>query len=258
MTTTSRLIVPFMIVLAASALTAQQTPVRDNATPWPTTGTGVISGVVINDKTGQPVRRTVVTASATDSVRAAVITDDTGTFTFKDLPPGRFYLNATRPGYVSVSYGARRANRPGSTINLTEGESKTGIALRMQPGAVITGVVRNANGEPVPGSRVIVLRSSFSYDTGERTLVPVSGGLGATTDDRGIYRAFGLPPDDYFVVASAGIGLRSGSDMREVTAQEIDWAARQLRAAGSAPSSFQVSMARILRPELRARCRFSS
>ena len=229
------------IVLAASALSAQQAPVRDNAPSRRiVTGTSVISGVVINDKTGQPVRRAIVTVSANDiGLRASAVTDETGSYSLKDLPAARFSLGAAKPGFVSVTYGAKRPNRPGSTISLTEGERKTGIELRMQPGAVITGTIRNASGEPVPGARVTVLRSTFGYDTGERTLqsTGLSGGFGIATDDRGIYRVYGLPPDDYYVVVSATIGtLRSGSDMTEITAQQMEWAQRQLRATGSAPA----------------------
>lgn len=236
MTTASRWFVRSMLVLSAPGLVAQQTPLRDNAAPRAVIGTAAISGTVLNDKTGQPVRRVIVTASSTEAgVRVSAVTDEAGTFELKDLPPGRFHLSATRPGFVSAAYGAKRPNRPGSTINLADGERTTGIALRLLPGAVITGTVRNPHGEPSPGVRVVVLRSALRYDTGERTLVSVAGGLGSTTDDRGMYRVYGLPPDDYFVVASPGPGLnRPDSDLTEISAQEVEWATRQLRAAASA------------------------
>jgi hypothetical protein len=235
MTPAFRWIARLIIVVAAPSLAAQQIPIRDNVVPRAAAGTGVISGIVMNDKTGQPVRRALVTASSTEAgVRTTAVTDETGTFAIKELPAGRFYLGAMRPGFVSANYGAKRPNRPGSTINLTEGEGKTGIALRLQPGGVITGTVRHPSGEPMPGVRVSVLRSTFGYDTGERTLAPISGGFGVATDDRGMYRVYGLAPDDYFVVVSPGIGSnRNVSDLTEITAQEMEWAARQLRSPGS-------------------------
>src|SRR4029077_20966485 len=50
-----------------------------------------------------------------------------------------------------------------------------------------------------------------------------------STDDRGVYRIFGLPPGDYFVVVSPSIGISRGNRMREGTAAEMDWATRQVR-----------------------------
>lgn len=251
MTTSSRWVLGVIVLATAvasprlSALKprpsdeAQQASVRDNTSPRPAIGTAAISGTVINDKTEQPVRRAIVTVFSTEAnVRVSAVTDEKGAFTLRDLPPGRFSLSAFRSGFVSVNYGAKRPNRPGSTINLADGERKNGVTLRMQPGGVITGVVRNGIGEPVPGARVSVLRSAFGYDTGERTLAPVSGGFGVATDDRGMYRAFGLPPDDYYVVVTSGIGsLRSVSDLTEITAQQMEWALRQLKAAGGVAAS---------------------
>ena len=92
--------------------------------------------------------------------------------------------------------------------------------------------MRDGTGAPLPGARVIVLRSTFGYDTGERTLTPSVGGLGELTDDRGVYRVFGLPPDDYFVVVTAGSLIRRADELRETTASEVEWATRQLRAQG--------------------------
>jgi hypothetical protein len=241
MTRVFRFATVLMSGVAASVLAAQQAPVRDNTAVRRVTGTAVLSGVVINDKTGQPVRRAVVNASSNETMsRASVVTDETGVFAFNDLPAGRFYLSAGKPGFVMAAYGAKRPNRPGATISLADGDRKTGIELRMMPGAVITGTVRNGNGEPVPGARVAVLRSTFGYDSGERTLAPAGtgGGLGAPTDDRGMYRVYGLPPDDYYVVVTAGIGiLRSGSEMTEITAQQMEWAQRQLKAQGTSGTS---------------------
>jgi hypothetical protein len=217
-------------VLLTRALSAQQTPSRDTSSLTMTTGTAVLSGTVVNDLTSQPVRRAAVTLSSADrSMRMTAVTDDTGTFAFRDLPVSRYFLGADKPGYVSSSYGAKRVGRPGTTLALSEGQHKTGVTLRLPPGAVLTGTVRNRNGEPLPGVRVVVLRSSFGYDTGERTLSPVAWGFGEATDDRGVYRVFGLPSDDYFVVVTAGPNVRNSTELRETTSSEVEWATRQLQ-----------------------------
>jgi hypothetical protein len=220
-------------VLIASALSAQQVPVRDTPSAPNLTGTALLSGTVVNDVTNRPARRAVVTLSSSDiGFRVAAITDDTGTFAFRDLPEGRYFLGTSKAGYVSTSFGAKRPNRPGTTIALTTGQQRTGVTLRLIPGAVLTGTVRNRNGEPMPGVRVVALRPTVAYDTGERTLAPVAGGFGEETDDRGMYRIYALPPDDYFVVVTPGLGSRNLNELREITSPEVEWARRQFQAPG--------------------------
>lgn len=71
-------------------------------------------------------------------------------------------------------------------------------------GGVITGVVRDLRGRPVPGVNVRVLKLGYSAVTGERSLGAPSIGSASMTDDRGEYRAFGLPPGGYLVLAAPG------------------------------------------------------
>ena len=68
-------------------------------------------------------------------------------------------------------------------------------------GGVIAGVVRDLQGRPVPGMNVRVLKLGYNALTGEPSLgVPGTSTI-SPTDDRGEYRAFGLPPGGYLVVA---------------------------------------------------------
>lgn len=229
-------------LLLVSALAAQQTPVRDGGQAPRLVGTAALSGIVLNDVTGQPLRRAVVSISEFDTaVRLTAVTDESGTFSFANLPDGRYAVGAIKQGYVAMSAGAKRPQRAGMPIALAAGQRRTGVTLRLPPGAVLSGVVRNRAGEPVPDVRVLILRQTFGFDTGERTLAPAVGsvsGLGQVTDDRGMYRIYGLPADDYFVVVFAGIGVGRGEDLsREITAAEVDWATRSLQASvGLAPA----------------------
>jgi len=235
MTVALRVVLPAF--LFAAALAAQQAPVRDNTAAPRAIGTATISGKVVDELTGQPVRRAVLSLGNTErSLRFAMVTGDSGAFSFTNLPDGRFGMSANKPGYVSMSYGATRPNRPGTSIVLTTGQQLTGLTIRLPPGAVITGTVRDRAGEPVPDARVAVLRPSVSYLTGERELAPagVGGGLGSSTNDRGEYRVYGLPAGEYYIVASVGIGIRSESELREVTPAELDWARRLLQAPAPA------------------------
>jgi hypothetical protein len=228
-------------VLFATAVSAQQLPVRDRSVPVAPSGTGMLAGTVVNDLTNRPVRRAVVILSSADNgVRWSAVTDDTGGFAFRDLPAGRYLVGATRPGYVGVSFGAKRLGRPGTTIAVADGERKSGITLKMPPGAVLTGSVRNGTGEPLADARVVILHSSLRYDTGERTLQPGAGscsGLSGATDDRGGYRCYALPPDEYYIVVTTGALIRNATELRETTSAEVEWASRLLQGQnGPAPT----------------------
>src|SRR5437867_13216335 len=113
-------------------------------------GTASLAGTVISDDgTAQPIRRARVVLTSTDgTTRRSDLTDDNGTFVLRDLPSGRYSLSASKPAWLTTNYGAARPQRPGTTIAVADGARMTGVSVRMARGAVITGVVREANGQP--------------------------------------------------------------------------------------------------------------
>ena len=187
-------------LLVSSAVAAQVGPPRDarrrDQQPAPV-GTAEIAGTVMMAGSTQPARRTRVNLSGAElrGSRSAT-TDDTGRFAFTALPAGRYNLTASRPGYITVSFGQHQPGRPGTQIQLSEGQ-KFRADLQIPKGSVITGTVLDEHGEPAPQTPVRVMR--FLHANGERTL---SGSNAATTDDRGIYRVFGLMPGEYVVCAT--------------------------------------------------------
>jgi len=189
------------LVLAAAATAAAQVPpprdVAHESQQKPALGTAVISGSIMMAGSAQPARKVRVTLSGAElrGGRTAV-TDDQGRFSFTALPAGRYNLSANKPGHITVSYGQRRPGRPGTAIQLTDGQ-KFQADLQIPKGSVITGTVLDENGEPAPQTQVRVMR--VVVQNGRRTL---QGGGGSATDDRGIYRAFGLLPGDYVVCAT--------------------------------------------------------
>src|SRR5262245_8234879 len=119
----NRMIPALSLLTLAVTLTAQQQPVRDGATAKPV-GTALIAGTVLVGATGsEPSRRTRVTLNTRDGNISGrtTTTDDQGRFQFRDVPAGRFTLQAVRPGYLNASYGAKRAGRPGAAIPVTDG-----------------------------------------------------------------------------------------------------------------------------------------
>src|SRR5690606_34942098 len=117
-------------------------------------GTGEISGMVIVSGTGTPVRRGRVTLSGAE-LRGGrtTFTDDQGQFSFQLLPAGRFFVTASKPGFIDVSFGAKRPGRPGTPIQLLEGQRVEKVTIAIPRGGVITGVVVDENGEPAPGTQ---------------------------------------------------------------------------------------------------------
>ncbi len=175
------------------------------------------------DAAPRPVRRARVELSDTAGSGGGpkvAFTDERGAFAFSNLPAGRFTLAATKPSFVRAAYGAKAPDRPGTPITIAQGQRLTDVVLKLAPGAVITGTVRDELGQPVQGVNMRVMR--YRALNGDRVLAPVaidSMPLGASTDDRGIYRLYGLPAGDYYVMASPTPPAEG--DVRKTTAADL-------------------------------------
>lgn len=153
---------------------------------------GKIKGRVVGDG-GRPLLNASVVARAVGGARTLLmgVTDVEGNFELTDLPPAVYLVSAFAPGYV-LDTGAT----PQSANYARPGES---ILVRMVKGGVITGQVSDSFGNPLVAARVHVLRvrdaqgQPVRLDTVKRF---------APTDDRGIYRHYGLEPGAYLVSVS--------------------------------------------------------
>jgi len=164
----------------------------------PQKGTAILRGYVVAADTGNPVRRAMVRVMASDGRGGGVTTTDAqGRFEVKDLPAGRYTLSATKAGYVTMSYGQRRPEQPGTVLDVLDGQLVEKIAILLPPGGVITGRVVDEFGDPVAGAQVQSLR--YRFQPGGQRLLPMGAGM---TDDRGSFRLFGLTPGDYYVSAT--------------------------------------------------------
>jgi protocatechuate 3,4-dioxygenase beta subunit len=217
---------------------AQTRPAQPrDAAPAPV-GTAVVAGRVVADDPGnQPLRRVSVTlASGALQTPQMMLTDDAGRFRFDGVPAGTYTVAATRLGYVSAFYGSKRAGKgPGIPIAVLAGQQVTNINVRMLRGAVVTGTIRSPSGKPAPGLDILV--QQIQVVDGRRRMSSSVSALMALasgpvkTDDRGVFRVYGLPPGDY-VVQTTATSLGSSSEARQVTAGEIEWA-KQTAAQGS-------------------------
>ncbi|MBA2302578.1 MAG: carboxypeptidase regulatory-like domain-containing protein [Acidobacteria bacterium] len=162
------------------------------------TGTARIKGRLVGAETGAPVRRAQVRISGPEIMPKAATTDNDGVYELRDLPAGRYTVNATKSGYVSVGYGQSRPFESGKTIELTDGQVLEKADITMPRGSVISGRIIDEFGEPVADAAVSAMRSSWS--NGKRRLQ--NTGRTATTNDLGQFRLYGLPPGDYYVSAT--------------------------------------------------------
>lgn len=226
-----------LLALCSWALVVEAQQTRDGRRRMGT-GTSTVTGVVLlDDDVPAPLRRARVMLKSPDSSTArTVIANDEGRFTIDRLPAGRYTLGATKDGYVAVNYGARRPNRPGIAIALRDGETRA-VTLRMPRGSVITGTVVDPDGQPARGVLVNAMHFRYVPAAGERQLTRVRS---AATDDRGVYRIYGLAAGEYFVFAHAqSSGPPRSGDLQLVSPAEVQRARAELgqRATRSQPGS---------------------
>jgi hypothetical protein len=209
---------------AAGGATRGAAPQRDVTVP---TGTAIIGGRVVAADTGRPLRRARVVIGGRGRPRATS-TDEQGRYRVTALPAGSYTISATKSGYVDGAFGQRRATGSGAQLELTDGQQAVNIDIRLSRGGVVTGRVLDEEGEPLARAVVSVLRQQ--YVRGQKQLTPAGADQ---SDDRGVYRVFGLPPGDYFISASAG-------GVEQVVRQAIagPGGSRQSEASGYAPTYY--------------------
>jgi uncharacterized protein (DUF2141 family) len=175
-------------------------PVRDPGgrpamTPLPP-GKAALAGT-ITTSTGQPAAGARVMLNGGDGPGRTTMTDARGQFVFEGLRTGRYYVNVTKPGFMSLSYGQRRVNSAGTPIPINDGERRA-IEMQLPRAAVITGMILDERGEPSINTQVRGMR--YTMANGRRRAQQVANDA---TDDRGIYRLHSLQPGEYAVCAVA-------------------------------------------------------
>jgi len=180
-----RIIISVLTIFSAfSTLSAQTSPEK--------TASAVISGrITIKNKgaAGIVVYAYRQNTEQLQSYRGA--TDQNGNYRITKLPAGTYVVIPVSPAFA-VEQGTN------DSVVVSDGESVEDLNFSMVPGGVVTGKITDADGRPIIEAEVAVLPTgSYTFD---RQLTGV-----VHTDDRGIYRAFGLRPGKYKV----SVGLES-------------------------------------------------
>ena len=197
-----------LVLLALTGVSAgaqQQTPTPETSNDGTT---GAITGSIVNER-GEPMPGATIflrqlgvqNAGRTSSA------DSEGRFRVTGLEPALYVITGYSPAYV---YQFPEPDSSPSYYRV--GDS---VRIEMVKGGVITGTVVNAANEPIVGIRVRALR--VRDPQGQAVRSPQYGNTERSTDDRGIYRLYGLAPGTYFVTAGGG-----GGQSYQLSAYEAD------------------------------------
>ena len=121
-------------------------------------------------------------------------TDQDGAYRITNVAAGSYQVLPAAPGYIaSDASNARQA-----VVVVGEDENIDDVNFTLVRGGVITGRITDADGKPLIQMMVTVYRADSDKQSPPRPPFPETTGQ---TDDRGIYRIFGLMPGKFKVAA---------------------------------------------------------
>lgn len=177
--------------------------------PVKKTQTGSISGKITLK--GNGVAGVAVGARAENSndrrrnAAVTVVTDQQGNYRLSNLMSGQYEVGPAAPQFVVAGY------QPHKRILLSEGENLEGVDFTLIRGGAITGKVTDAEGQPIVEERIEIIGPE---GTKGQMAVQVNH-MYQATDDRGVYRIYGLAPGKYKIAAGiAEDGLQFGGFRR--------------------------------------------
>lgn len=175
-----------MLLSLYVSVPAQEDESKSNSPP-----TGAISGRVVNEN-GQPLSHVAIYVSVLKEPAQTrmTATDDRGNFEVSGLDALLYSINASTPTYITPP---REPEALPTYYRI--GDSVTISLIR---GGVITGTVTSSTGEPLvqAGVRAIMIRDANGKSANSGRFVG-----DRPTDDRGVYRIYGLPAGTYIVSA---------------------------------------------------------
>jgi hypothetical protein len=167
-----------------------------------TTRAAIQAGLVANSITGRIVTddgqpgarmRVFATSIGSNTARRSATSDDDGRFSFTLLPPTVYRVGIVHQGDLVEGQSPESEHvLPGSSITLV-----------LRKGGVITGRVLTSTGEPLVEGAMSAIRIR---DEDDRPVIGADRTVRdqVLTDDRGIYRIYGLRPGGYLVLMAAG------------------------------------------------------
>lgn len=123
---------------------------------------------------------------------AKTTTDEDGNYKLTGLPAGNFTIFPLAKSYVAASGSTYKEAWQG--VNISEGEAVTKLDFALVRGGVVTGRITDTDGHPIIGEQVNIALKDSNPDPRSQFMF---GSARNQTDDRGIYRIYGLGPGSY-------------------------------------------------------------
>src|ERR1051326_8189154 len=215
MRSSARSAMPVLITVLCFATTLlAQTPAKQAAAKTPR---GSISGrITIKDK---PAAGVMVGLRRYEGLNPfeqlpKAFTDQDGVYRITNVSAGSYHVITATPAYVST-----QSDYNIQPVVLNEDESVDGVNFSLVRGGVITGKVTDADNRPIIQMRVDIFRADLlERQAPARQVYPVNS---AMTDDRGIYRVFGLVPGKYKVAAGRSDESTGGFNTSQRTYRQV-------------------------------------
>jgi protocatechuate 3,4-dioxygenase beta subunit len=175
-----------------------------------------LSGTVVNSFTGEPLGKVELALEPVErgtNYVAGTTSDAQGNFALAGVNPGRYRLKVARNGYLETR---------GRLLQLEAGQNLTDLRLKLIPAAVISGTIRDSDGQPIEAELTL---GRFTYQYGKPR---VEGEDSAESDDRGEYRFRGIAPGKYYL----------GVEVRAALSYTVDLSARAEEIETSVPTLY--------------------
>ncbi|HTA71339.1 MAG TPA: carboxypeptidase regulatory-like domain-containing protein [Bryobacteraceae bacterium] len=156
-----------------------------------------ITGIVLSDATGQPLRRAQVELRPAEAANGGLVqtTNESGDFAFPKVTPGRYTITVLRDGFVRQTSGRIGAYKMPPMFSVHSGDASR-FTFRMTPWAVVSGRVKFDDAEPAVNVAIQLYREYYSRGRHGYALA-----ASTRTDDLGNYRVHGLESGAYYVAA---------------------------------------------------------
>jgi protocatechuate 3,4-dioxygenase beta subunit len=190
------------------------------ATADTTLATGASITGTVTDRNGTPVQGAVVLAqpASGDGYSVGTVTGADGSYDIVGMTPGSYKVHfdtqSASPNVAPTWWQNANTADSATTLTLAAGSVTTGISPELDSGAAFTGVVRDANGNPLASVQV------SAYDTAQQNVAS------AWTADDGSYTVKGLAAGRYRLMYSG-----AGQDGVNL----VEWWKGASSLAGSSP-----------------------
>ncbi len=125
--------------------------------------------------------------------------DSNGMYRFDKLAAGKYRVAPSAPAYI-IANASSNPFESGKAVMIDGSEAIDNVDFTLERGGVITGRITDANGQPIIGENVnLVKLDAEGKPAADRSGLYSPGS--SSTDDRGVYRIYGINAGRYLVSA---------------------------------------------------------